>query len=80
MSIRKKKEGVIMKIDFEKAYDHMDDALVKKGFKNRWRNWNRGCLVSVNFSVLANGRPICKFGAFRGLRQVDPLITFSHLL
>ena len=69
----KKKEGVVFKIDFEKAYDHvdwnfLDDVLKKKGFKFRWRKWMRGCLTSVNFSVFVNGRPRGKFGASRGLR------------
>ena len=36
------KEGVVFKIDFEKAYDHvswdfLDHVLEKKGFSPRWR-------------------------------------------
>ena len=69
----KKKEGAVFKIDFEKAYDHVnwnfvDEVLERKGFKDRRRRWIRGCLSSVNFSVLVNGRPRGKFGASRGLR------------
>ena len=35
-------EGVVFKIDFEKAYDHvswdfLDHVLEKKGFSPRWR-------------------------------------------
>ena len=32
---RSGEEGVVLKIDFEKAYDHV---LEKKGFSPRWRN------------------------------------------
>ncbi|RVW89628.1 hypothetical protein CK203_036367 [Vitis vinifera] len=39
-------EGVVFKIDFEKAYDHvdwdfLDHVLEKKGFSPRWRTWMR---------------------------------------
>lgn len=42
--VRKKKvEGLVFKIDFEKAYDHvewafLDDILGKKGFGLHWRS------------------------------------------
>ncbi|RVX08577.1 hypothetical protein CK203_014299 [Vitis vinifera] len=53
-------EGVVLKIDFEKAYDHvswdfLDHVLEKKGFSPRWRKWMRGCLSTVSFAVLVNG-------------------------
>ncbi|RVW84964.1 hypothetical protein CK203_039503 [Vitis vinifera] len=42
-------EGVVFKIDFEKAYDHvnwdfLDHMLEKKGFSPKWRNWMRDVL------------------------------------
>ncbi|RVW46826.1 Transposon TX1 uncharacterized 149 kDa protein [Vitis vinifera] len=56
---RSGEEGVVFKIDFEKAYDHMswdflDHVLEMKGFSPRWRKWMRGCLSSVSFPVLVN--------------------------
>ena len=53
-------EGVVFKIDFEKAYDHvswdfLDHVLENKGFSPRWRKWIRGCLSTVSFVVLVNG-------------------------
>ena len=53
-------EGVVFKIDFEKAYDHvdldfLDHVLDRKGFSPRWRTWMRGCLSSVSFAILVNG-------------------------
>lgn len=42
----RKKEGVEFKIDFEKAYNHIDwdfidHVLENKGFGERWRSWIR---------------------------------------
>ena len=53
-------EGVVFKIDFEKAYDHvdwgfLDHVLERKGFSTKWRSWMRGCLSSTSFAVLVNG-------------------------
>ena len=67
------KEGLVFKIDFEKAYDNVSwDFLVfvlyKKNFENRWRSWIRGCLSSVSYSVIINGRPRGKFKGFKGIR------------
>ncbi|RVW66522.1 putative ribonuclease H protein [Vitis vinifera] len=57
---RSGEEGVVFKIDFEKAYDHMkwdflDHVLEKKGFSPRWRKWMSGCLSSVSYAILVNG-------------------------
>ena len=60
---RPSEEGVVFKIDFEKAYDHvcwdfLDHVLEKKGFSPRWRKWMRGCLSTVSFAVLVNGNAL----------------------
>ncbi|RVW83275.1 Transposon TX1 uncharacterized 149 kDa protein [Vitis vinifera] len=57
---RSGEEGVVFKIDFEKAYDHvrwdfLDQVLEKKGFSPKWRKWMSGCLSSVPYAVLVNG-------------------------
>ena len=74
-------EGVVFKIDFEKAYDHvswdfLDHVMEMKGFGIRWRKWMRGCLSSVSFAVLVNGNAKGWVKASRGLRQGDPLSPF----
>ncbi|RVX08287.1 hypothetical protein CK203_017628 [Vitis vinifera] len=58
---RSGEEGVVFKIDFEKAYDHvkwdfLNHVLEKKGFSPRWRKWMSGCLSSgilCNLDVLS---------------------------
>ena len=57
---RSGEEGVVFKIDFEKAYDHvnwdfLDHVLDRKGFSTRWRSWMRGCLSSISYAILVNG-------------------------
>ena len=78
---RSGEERVVFKIDFEKAYDHVNwDFLVhvleKKGFSPKWRNWMRGCLSSVSYAILVNGNAKWWVKASRGLRQSDPLSPF----
>ena len=79
------RKGVVFKIDFEKAYDHvewefLDFVLERKGFTPTWRKWIRGCLSSVEYSVILNERPRGKFKGTRGLRQGDPLSPFLFTL
>lgn len=82
---RTNKKGVVFKIDFEKAYDmvdwnFLDFVMGKKGFNNRWRKWIKGCISSVSFSIIINGRDRRHFSSTRGLRQGDPLSPFLFIL
>ena len=56
---KKKKAGMVIKIDFEKPYHHLywnfvDLVFQAKGVGCKWRRWIKGCLQSVNFSVFIN--------------------------
>nr|GEV42054.1 cysteine-rich receptor-like protein kinase [Tanacetum cinerariifolium] len=48
---KKKKQTMIFKVDFEKAYDsvrwdYLDEVLKNFGFGDRWRRWIQSCLIS----------------------------------
>lgn len=50
----KKKRGLVFKVDFEKAYDHvkwrfLDEMLEKKGFGNKWRLWMQMLIIGQLF-------------------------------
>ncbi|KAK1564769.1 hypothetical protein Q3G72_011280 [Acer saccharum] len=73
--------GLVIKLDFEKAYDSVDhgflDSIMKDmGFGENWRLWIQSCITSPELSVLVNGSPTLQFGIKRGLRQGDPLSPF----
>ena len=83
--IRLGEEGVVFKIDFEKAYDNvdwgfLDHVLERKGFSSKWRSWMRGCLSSSSFAILVNGNAKSWVKASKGLRQEDPLSLFLFTL
>ncbi|KAK2360432.1 hypothetical protein QL285_085698 [Trifolium repens] len=82
---KSKKELMLFKVDFEKAYDSVDwgylDAVMgKMAFPHLWRKWIRECVCTATASVLVNGSPTEEFPLQRGLRQGDPLSPFMFLL
>jgi hypothetical protein len=80
-----KKEMLLFKVDFEKAYDsvdwgYLDDVLGRMAFPTLWRKWMKECVSTATASVLVNGSPTDEFQLKRGLRQGDPLYPFLFLL
>ncbi|GMI90398.1 hypothetical protein HRI_002709100 [Hibiscus trionum] len=74
----RKKRAVILKADFNKAYDSIDWLFLDKvmdnmGFGTKWRKWINWCISSPTVSILVNGTPSNKFKIKRGLRQGCPL-------
>nr|GEX05253.1 RNA-directed DNA polymerase, eukaryota, reverse transcriptase zinc-binding domain protein [Tanacetum cinerariifolium] len=81
----KKKQSMIFKVDFEKAYDSVrwdfiDDILRRFGFGEKWCKWIQSCLYSSRVSVLVNGSPTKEFQFHKGLKQGDPLSPFLFTL
>ncbi|GJX71178.1 RNA-directed DNA polymerase, eukaryota [Tanacetum coccineum] len=81
----KKKQTMIFKVDFEKAFDSirwdfLDDVLTKFGFGTWWRDWIQSCLKSSRGSILINGNPTSEFQFYKGLKHGDPLSPFLFIL
>ena len=59
-------KGIILKLDFEKAFDSVDwnfllDTLNALGFGHKWISWIKMLISSVKASVLINGSPSKEF-------------------
>ena len=81
----KKKAGVLLKLDFQKAYDTIDWSalqmvLHEMGFGDKWRSWISQCVSTASISIIINGSPSKPFKMGRGLRQGDPLSPFRFVL
>jgi hypothetical protein len=82
---RLKKECLILKVDFEKAYDSvswsfLEYMLRRLGFGEKWRAWMKTYVCNGSLSVLINGSPSEQINISRGLKQGDPLAPFLFLI
>jgi hypothetical protein len=81
---RMKKELLLFKVDFEKAYDtvdlnYLDSVMANMNFPTLWRKWISECIGNATTSVLVNGCLTEEFPIERGLRQ-GTLFPFLFLL
>jgi hypothetical protein len=75
---RSKRKGLILKIDFEKAYDRvrwffLEQVMMGKGFPLKWISWVMSIVRDGKVCINVNGERSPFFKTFRGLRQGDPL-------
>lgn len=55
----KKQQGIVLKLDFEKAYDKVNwdflfHCVHMKGFNERWQGWFRSIVTNGTLSVKVN--------------------------
>jgi len=82
---KSRRECLILKVDFEKAYDSIDWGFLeymmrRAGMCDKWVSWMKACVFGGSMSILVNGSPTEEINVQRGLKQGDPLAPFLFLL
>ena len=80
-----KKKGLMVLIDFEKAFDSVSWSFMEKclnfyNFKDDIINWIKTFYKSIKSTVIVNNEPTSWFKIERGCRQGDPLSPYIFLL
>ena len=76
---KSRKECLIFKVDFEKAYvsvscSFLDYMMRSLGFSDRRFRWICACIFCGNLYVLVNGCPTEEVNIHRGLKQGVPCL------
>lgn len=80
-----KQQGVVIKIDWSKAYDRINwqyliEILRGRGFGEKWIQWITNWLTSSQTCINIKGQLTPYFLCKRGVRQGDPLSPFLYIL
>jgi hypothetical protein len=75
---KRKETGIILKLDFEKAYDKVNWdflflSLQNRGFGNKWMMWMHMVVEGGTVSVKKNNQIGKYIKSYKGVRQGDPL-------
>jgi hypothetical protein len=78
---RRKQIGIVLKLDFEKAYDKVKwkflfHCLAARGFCNTWCNWIQEVVSGGTISVKMNDLLGQYIKSYKGVRQGDPSPQF----
>jgi hypothetical protein len=70
--------GVILKLDFEKAYDKVNwnilfEYMQMRGFCEQWRKWIAQVVTGGTVSIKVNDKIGSYIKSYKGVRQGDPL-------
>jgi hypothetical protein len=81
----KKKVGMLIQLDMEKAYDkiswhYMEKTMEAFEFDQHWIKWIINLVSTMSFSFLVNGAPVKSFYPSRGIIQGDPISPFLFIL
>jgi hypothetical protein len=74
---QRKQNGVIFKVDFEKAYDKVNwnflhNMMIKKGFGDKWSDWVLKTVKGGKVAIRTNDVVGPYFKTHKGVRQGDP--------
>jgi len=75
----RKKCGVIVKVEYEKAY-HLYYNMGKLDFCSKWVKWIKSCLELSTIFILMNKSPTKEYKPRRELRQADLVTHFLFLI
>jgi hypothetical protein len=78
MGLLKREKGLVLKLDYEKAYDRVDwefleEMLSSRGFGSKWIRWVMSLVKGGSVSLRINDENSPYFKTGKGLRQGDPL-------
>jgi hypothetical protein len=78
-AMRNKEKGLVLKLDYEKAYDRvnwqfLEEMLVSRGFGAKWNAWIMRLVQGGSIAIRLNDENNYYFSPGKGLRQGGPTL------